>query len=172
MEQQAKEKNTYKFRLSSKDVESGLKLHVDDLASRRVLTDEIKTALTLLAQLKAGNRELLDSLFPNICAASQPPPSNSGDMEKRIADMVAKKLEGKLQQRPVSQDAGIPDGRAGGFPLMQPAMKPSAGTLDNGRVMSLPTFDDDDSEDTIVLNKSTGMMNGENAIAAMLKIAF
>ncbi len=117
MEQQAKEKNTYKFRLSSKDVESGLKLHVDDLASRRVLTDEIKTALTLLAQLKAGNRELLDSMFPNICAASQPPPSGSDDMEK-LADMVAARVKAEM---PKLNGSDIPDIRQNGFPAMKPA---------------------------------------------------
>lgn len=163
-----KTKTTYKFRLSSKDAESGLKLHVDDLASRRVLTDEIKTALTLLAQLRNGNRQLLDSMFPNICATPQPPPSDSGDMEKRIADMVAKQLEGKLQQsRPMKSNADIPDTRDYGIPAMKQSGQ-GIGKLASHTIALPVIVDDDDDDATIVLNAAAYQNTGANLIAGIL----
>jgi len=154
---------TYKFRLSRKDVQSGLKSHVDDLATRRVLTDEIKTALTLLAQLRNGNTALLNELFPNVCA-SPPTPPDSGDMERRIAEAVANRLKGELQQHTAAYE--IPDSRNAGFPAMKQAGQ-GIGKLAS-HTIALPVFDDEDDGATIVLNQRTGTSNGSNLIAGVL----
>lgn len=158
-----KTKLTYKFRLSQKDVQSGLKLHIDELADARKLTEEIKTALTLLAQLRNGNTALLNELFPTICTP-KPTPPDADDINRRLD-----RIEAKLDKKPTAniQDNSLPDGRSQGFPLMSPTPKPS-GKLASIN-LAMPVLDDDDDmpQMTVKLTPLTGATNGSNLLAGM-----
>jgi hypothetical protein len=159
-----KSKLTYKFRLSQKDVQSGLKQHIDELAEQRKLTDELKIALTLLAQLQKGNTELLNELFPNVCAP-KPTPPNTDEINRRLAN-----IEAKLEERPIVSLPEIPDTRSHGFPAMAPkAAGQGIGTLAN-RTIAMPIIEDEpDDGATIVLNVAAhGTSNGGNLIAGIL----
>src|SRR5690349_5043089 len=85
-------KNHYHIVLQKEDIDSGLKEHMDALAAQKKLTARVKTALTLLAQLEAGNTEMLDSMFPAIAKKNTPPPPDTSGLEKRL-DILQHLLE-------------------------------------------------------------------------------
>lgn len=156
-----KTKLTYKFRLSQKDVQSGLQTHIDELADARKLTEEIKTALTLLAQLRNGNTALLNELFPTICTP-KPTPPNTDDINIRLD-----RIEAKLDKRPVANNkdnSDIPDTRSTGLP----AMKPLASGM-RGHTVAMPTFADEPA-DTLIVTAAAYQNTGANFIASFAKL--
>lgn len=149
----------FHFVLTDKD-NPALVDHMAGLAKQKQLTEEIKIAVELLAQLRNGNRELLDSMFPNICTPKPKPPT-SDEISRRLAN-----IEAKLDER---QASPIADTRDAGFPAMKQSGS-GIGTL-NAHTIAMPTFDDDEmSQDTIVLNTAVYQNTGENFIASFAKI--
>ena len=109
----------FHFVLTDKD-NPALVDHMAGLAKQKQLTDEIKIAIELLAQLKKGNRELLDTLFPNLCEPTPPPPPPTPSNEDLMREIIS--LKQAMQQNPPAHDnSDIPDSRSTGLPAMKPA---------------------------------------------------
>jgi hypothetical protein len=164
-------KRQYHFVLSKEDEESGLKAHMDDMATQKKLTARIKTALTLLAQLENGNTEMLDTMFPTIAKKNTPPPQTPGDLQRIISDAVRTSVAEEMQKLPT-----LPAGRM----VAEPAYKePGRGIGATGQgdrpkklaavKLDLPVIiDDDDDQDTMVVTVSTGgTSNAENLMAGI-----
>lgn len=107
----------YTIRLTKQDVEMGLKVYMDELAAKRQLTAEIKLALTLVAQLRQGNNELLNKEFPKACTAKPtPPPATpvpSVDMSQDIHDikiLLETRLPADGGQQPAAPSSGLGTG--------------------------------------------------------------
>lgn len=129
----------YKFRLSAHDIESGFKDYVDSLLKRRQLSQEIRDGLNLMAQLRQGNTELLNELFPHICSQTSPPTPDKDELKTIVAEAVRT----EFNKHSVSNSGYVPP-MENNFPLMQPGPKLLAGAN-----IALPPPDDDD----IAVNK-------------------
>lgn len=143
----------YHFLLSEEDEQSGLQKHMDGLAKKKQLTDRIKTALTLLAQLESGNTEMLDKMFPSICNSDgSKPPTNSGDIASKLERIERLMLEQGGRELPEP-------------PPGYPQLKPLSTKL---QPMFEPPHLDDDDEGTLILKKSTSTNAAQNMINSML----
>lgn len=136
----------YTIRLTKQDVEMGLKVYMDELAAKRQLTAEIKLGLTLVAQLRQGNNELLNKEFPNACTSKPTPPPTTPlpgiDISQDIHEIKVL-LETRLPADGGQQSAALSSVATGG---------PKAIAAPQ---FAIPEPDADDG-DTIVLNKATG----------------
>ena len=142
------------------DMEVLLTDFIARLKGERQFVTVVKNGLRLMGSLMEKDLSVLYELFPWIEAAilanapKTPAPPSGGDLEAQIADL--KNLI--LQQ-----------GRIGETPVGYPVMKPSTGTLGVGKVLALPTFDDDDDGDTLVIREGVKTSSFENLMASFAK---
>lgn len=139
----------YRFWLrSDREGEARLMEFIDYLKKTRQFATHVKRGLRLLWTLGEGDLSYLLELYPHLAERLKPPtpPSapDSGDLERLIEATVQSSVKAAMMELP-SLPATIPSAAP---------LKPS-GTLGAGKVMALPTFDDDDDQDTIVLSKAS-----------------
>lgn len=133
---------------------------------RGKLSRAIRDGLRLFWDLSHQRTDVLIELFPFVTDAICPKNTDSEDMERRIAEAVAKAVKAEIRQQRPTQSSEIPDVRDYGIP----AMKQSKGKL-GAHSIAMPLLDDDDDTDTIVLTKATGS-TGKEALASLFKVAF
>lgn len=151
--------------------------YVTYLKQTRKLAQAIRNGLRLLWSLGEGDTTVLFELFPHLEAqlASHfvpPTPPDSGDMQRQIEAAVRAGIEKAMQNLPA-----LPAGRMVAEPAYKEvggSISASAGigsTLGTGKLMALPTFDDDDDMPTLVLSKSTkATSNGANLMSSMFSL--
>ncbi len=129
---------------------------------RGKLSRAIRDGLRLFWDLSHQRTDVLIELFPFVTDAICPKTPDNDEMEKRIADMVASRLEGRLQSTSSNHD--IPDTRSYGIPAMKPSKLQ--------KVVAMPTFDDDEpsEQDTIVLTAAVYQNTGENFIGSLTSL--
>jgi hypothetical protein len=127
---------------------------IDDLKKQRNFSAVVRDGIMIVNELRLGKVDLLLKLYPWVADAIRPPMPvtlDEGDLRRQIDDL--KQIV--LQQGGVS----VPS-------VEQATMKPSLGGM---KKVSLSLMDDDD-EDTIVLNKSTGTNIMDNFFASFAKL--
>lgn len=162
----------YKFTLSIRDKHNReVKKIVDFLIGKGILSQAIRDGLRLLNDLRKGNTRVLLEMFPDVMDKLCPPQSNNGDILLKL-DSMEREIHELKNHRPMPQDSDIPDTRGYGIPAMKSLGAGIGSTLGTGKLMALPTFDDDDDGDTLVITKSTGVANGANFMASMANVAY
>lgn len=136
------------------------------LKGERKFATAIKNGLRLIGSLQEHDLSVLYELFPWIGEAIRgdlpPAPSapDSGDLERQISAAVQVGVQQAIMNLPAQLPAS---------PMVAAPLKPSAGTLGAGKVMALPTFDDDDDGDTIVIKAGKKTTSYDNLLASMFK---
>lgn len=158
----------YKFWLNTNlEAERRLVEFIAYLKSTRKFAKAVRDGIRLIWSLGEGDTSVLFELFPHIesqlKARYAPPAPDTDKLERQISELKLLILEKKdLPDTPLSAIA----------PAFKPSLTAAPGsTLGLGKPMALPTLDDDDDNDTIVLNK-VASNNSKNAMAVLLKVAF
>lgn len=148
------------------DMELVLSDFIDRLTKERKFVTVIRNGLRLMGSLMERDLGVLDELFPWVresILANAPkaaPTPSGGDLEKIISSTVQASVKAAMLEMP-----GLPATTPVAAPLKQ------SGTLGMGKVMALPTFDDDDDGDTIVLKELTNKPSQfQNLLAGMMKL--
>lgn len=145
------------------ELDDGWNEIVTFLRKKKQFSKVVKDGIALVYDLMNGNTDELLRQFPFVREAICPPePKDDSDLDK-IADKVAARLEGKLQHNAAFE---IPDSRNAGFPAMKHAGQ-GIGKLAS-HTIALPVFDDDDAQDTVVVNTAAYQNTGANLIAGIL----
>ena len=120
------------------------KLHA--LKAARKFQSAVRDALRLLLDLRAGRTDVLFELFPWVKTDLQ---QSESPGEKALREQLARIEQQLIQQgnRPMPLPA------ATGGPKPLGGLKPIAGADQN---FDLPTFDDDDLDDLVVVKESKG----------------
>lgn len=146
-----------------KDDELLVAERIDDLKRRRSFTSVVREGIIIISELREGRVDTLLRLYPwivDVIRTPQPPPPDDGDLKHEISLLRKLILEQGSIQAP---------------PRDYPQMKQSGagiGTLGTSRQFTLPMVDEDNLDDTIVLNKATASTNSNAAMASMMKVMF
>lgn len=145
-----------------KDDELLVAERIDDLKRRRSFTSVIREGIIIISELREGRVDTLLAHYPwivDVIKAPQPPPDD-GDLRREIADLKRIMLE--------RGGASLPPPPAG-YPQMKQAGQ-GIGKL--GSIsLAMPTFDDDDNQDTLQMTVASGKMNGGNLLTDMFGVA-
>jgi len=146
------------------DMELVLTDFIARLKSERKYVTVIRNGLRLMGSLMQNDLSVLDELFPwvreSILASAPktpPAPPSNGNLEHIIQSTVQASVQQAFMNMP-----SLPATTPVAAPLKQ------SGTLGAGKVMALPTFDDDE-DDTLVLKEAVGTSSFDNFMASMLK---
>ena len=157
-------KSGYFFRVSPLDQHADkLNKIIKDLIAKNVFSRVVRDAIRLYADLSDGKTEVLEELFPFVrnhyCNETDP-----HEMQRAADEAVARAMN---RQHPAN-GSDIPDIRQNGFPAMKQSGS-GIGTLGAGRVMALPTFDDEDDmpQMTIKLAPLSSGKNGDNFVNSL-----
>ena len=138
--------------------EQGLADYVAELKTQRSFVRTIRDGLRLMRDLRAGSTDVLFELFPFVRQQLVPPPPQAGDAGdlKRELDEL-KELLLRSTTPPLVAAARSAAPLIGPKPLGAPKF-------------DLPTFDDEDDTDTLILAKDTRTDSALNFLNSMLAL--
>lgn len=135
---------------------------IRSLKKKKLFRQTVMDGIMIVAQLRQGKTDLLFKKFPwivdKILASAPVSTTDNTDIERQIADLRRIMLErgGELLPSPPAD-----------YPQMKSLSAGVGSTLGQGRKMTLPLVDDDD---TLVLTKSAGTNSTQNFLASFAKL--
>jgi hypothetical protein len=161
--------NSKRFRLrytfwldTNKQDEYTLSEYVEYLKENRLFVKTVRDGLRLIADLREGRVDVLLELFPNVRKAftSSSGGGNNDDVKAAIS---------RVEQILLEQSAGTTY-HMGGLKSLTSGIKEDGPKAMNVQKYDLPTFDDEDDLDTLIVKKDTSTDSAQNFLNSLQRL--